>query len=120
MSSSDTGLAAAMLSTLAIQSPLFLAWIVGIALAVINWRRHPARSLLVTIALAIMLVVGVVGGAIQAVLPFTLIDQGMSASQMGVVFSALGLVRILLDTAAWALLLVALFRRRDEVPPPRF
>jgi hypothetical protein len=113
MSSDDAGLTVAVLTSMAVQSPLFLAWIVGIALAAINWRKNPRVSLLVTIALGLLLLVGLVGGAAQVALPIALMSQGLGPVQVGAVITAVSAVRILIDTAAWALLLVALFRQGD-------
>lgn len=115
MSDGNNGATVAVLTSLGLQAPLFLAWVAGIVVAAVTWRKHATLSLLVTIALAIMLVVGVGLGAIQAALPFVLIERGMGAQEVGVALSAVGGLRILLDTVAWALLLIALFRRRPEV-----
>lgn len=43
------------------QLPLYLAWLVGIVLALMRWRRHPRVSLLVVAAVGAFIVDAVLG-----------------------------------------------------------
>ncbi|BDP41552.1 hypothetical protein DAETH_15210 [Deinococcus aetherius] len=69
------------------------------------------------IALILLLVTGVVGTAANAVLPFLILRGDVGVAGNGLILAAVGVVRTLLDTAAWVLLLLALFPRRGRGRP---
>jgi membrane protein YdbS with pleckstrin-like domain len=48
------------LGSIAISTPIIIVLLIGIALALLRWRRHPRVSLLTLIASAVM-IVGMIG-----------------------------------------------------------
>ena len=105
-------LIAPVLLQLAVTSPLLLVWLVGIVLAAL--RLHDPRFRLVLAALILFLILGVAGTVVNLVVPISLQRRFMPASEIGVILGGIGLVRVLLETVAWGLLLVALFRRTPQ------
>jgi len=101
-----------VLLQLAVTSPLLLVWLVGIVLAVL--RLHDARFRLVLIALILFLILNVTGTVVNLVLPISLQRRFMPAAEIGAILGGVGLVRVLLETVGWVLLLVALFRRTPQ------
>ncbi len=43
------------------QLPIYLVWLIGLLLALVNWRRHPRPSLLAFIAFVLFLVSAMTG-----------------------------------------------------------
>ncbi len=104
-------LALAILSSLVIQAPVLVIWLVGIVLALGSLERQPRVARLVLISLAILVIQNVIWTPLSTWLPQALLLQDVSPGQMAVYFSAIGLFNSLIAAVAWALLLVALFRR---------
>ncbi|MGY2893167.1 hypothetical protein [Deinococcus sp. UYEF24] len=101
-----------VLFQLAINSPLFLIWVVGIVLASLRLRERRFR--LVLIALLLFLILNIAGNVINLTLPITLQRRNMGASEIGAVLSTVGTVRVLLESVGWVLLLLALFQRTPQ------
>lgn len=96
--------------------PLLLVYVVGIILAAVFWQRHPAVSLLSTLAFSILLFGQVFGVALT--LWVSAGGHDLSGQQLARLFSLLNIVRVFLGTAAWVLLLMALFGWRTVPSPP--
>jgi hypothetical protein len=94
--------------------PLYMAWTVGIILAVVRWQRTPRFSLVVSLSLAGLIVFSLVGTAVSVGLPQYLYRDGTSHSRIAVILGTVGLVNALLQTCCWAGLLVAMFGLRDK------
>ncbi len=101
-------LAFGILSSLAIHAPVLVVWLVGIVLALGSLERQPRVARLVLISLGILVVQTLM---LSTWLPLLLQRRDVSAAQMAAYFSALGFLNSLIAAVAWALLLVALFRR---------
>ncbi|MEJ2710449.1 MAG: hypothetical protein P8074_22750 [Anaerolineales bacterium] len=100
-----------LLSTYLIQIPVFLVWLVGLAIAVIRWRRHPRVSLLVTSGLLLFFL-----RALTVPLFRLWIQQRAAETfQVGIQFSALNLGSALVGALAWVLILAAVFSQRRQV-----
>ena len=97
-----------ILLQLAVNTPLYLAWLVGIVFALIRWRAS-LRFRLVGIALVVFLLVGLAATVMNTVLPITLMREGLGAARLGLVLSVVNVVHTLVSTAGWVLILVALF-----------
>lgn len=106
------------LSNYLVQCPLFLAWVAGLVLAVMRWKKHPRVSLLVTIALVIILVEAIINTSLGIWLPWMLTQQGMAYTQIGTILAIWGFISSLVNAGIWVLLLVAIFGWRDELPVP--
>jgi hypothetical protein len=96
------------------QLPFYLAWLAGMVVALVTWQRHPMVSLLTLIALALFALLAL-GGTLGFV---WVVNQSGGAAERAWLLSAIGLVRAVVGTAAWVLLLVAVFGWRQP-PAPR-
>jgi hypothetical protein len=111
-------IAASAVSSCLPQIPLFLVWMVGIVLAVTRWQRHPKVSLLALIALVLALLNSTVNGFLGALAPVMLTEQGMTATQIGIIFTIWSFIASIVGTVIWGLVLAAIFRWRDDLVPP--
>ena len=96
------------------QLPVYLVWVVGIVLAIINWRRHPGAAQLTLAALFLFFITSIEGTAISSWLPLTLHARAMAARQMGIVSGIVSVIRAIFNALAFAILLVAIFGWREE------
>ena len=94
------------LAQYAIQAPMLLVWLAGMALALLWWQRAPR------VALATAVACGLIGTAISVALPSMLIERGQSSAQIGTAFGLIGIVRSLLHATLWAAVLFAIFSGR--------
>ena len=85
-----------------------IVYCVGIVLALVFWNRHPAVSILCTIAFLIFLGALVMGIGTQIWMT-TEAPREMRSEEIGRLLSIAGLIRAVLGTIAWTLLLIALF-----------
>lgn len=106
----------AFLAQYAVQVPLLLIWLVGIALALVWWQRAPKVALVTCIACGLFLLDALIGTAISVALPSMMIDNGQSATQVGTAFALISGVRSLLHAALWAGVLFAIFSGRVAAP----
>ena len=102
----------AFLTQYAIQAPILLIWLVGMALALLWWQRAPKVALVTCVVCGLFLLDALIGTAITVALPSMLIDNGQSASQVGTAFALIGGFRSLLHAALWAAVLFAIFSGR--------
>lgn len=101
------------LTSLLAQSPVFIVWLVALVLAIARWQRHPNVSLFTTLALVGFLVVSIIDTYLNVSLPIMLIEQGQSASQVGVMFAVKGVVSAVIRAVLWGVLIAAVFIGRD-------
>jgi hypothetical protein len=111
------------LSALATYTPVIIVWVIGIALALSRWRRHPRVSQLALIAIAISIVNLVVNRFLVSWLPMAMRDSGWTTTQIGSIFAAIGIITSLIGAVAWALVLCAIFgwrngRQKQDFYPP--
>jgi hypothetical protein len=97
--------------------PVYLAWLVGAILALVRWHRHPRVSLVMLIATALF----ILGMLLQVVSFAWVMNQistgGWSASEAGYILGTVAIIHSLLNTAAYTLLLVAVFGWRGSQRP---
>lgn len=105
------------LFSLVTQAPLFLVWIIGIVLAIIFWRKHPAVSGLTLLAISGFIILDIVNAYLNLRLSTWLLEQGMSPSNSMPIFIAKGIISSLLDAVLWILLLFSIFgwRKKEKV-----
>jgi hypothetical protein len=106
----------AFLAQYAIQAPMLLIWLVGMALALLWWQRAPRVALATSVACGLFLLDALIGTFISVALPGMLIERGQGSAQIGSAFALVGIVRSLLHAALWAAVLFAIFSGRGVVP----
>ena len=114
-------------SVLLPQFPIYLIVLIGIALAISRWRKHPAVSRLTLIALSVWLVVSIVDTILSVWAP-TLRDQGWTYSEITQFIMVKSYFSMFVRAIVWVLTLMAIFGWRGEQasvtstppPPPQF
>ena len=102
------------LYTLVISLPVIIVWVIGIALALSRWRRHPRVSQFALIACAVMLINTAANRSLTIWMPLAMRDYGWTAVQIGSFFSAIGIITSLISATAWALVISAIFGWREQ------
>jgi hypothetical protein len=99
----------AVISTIVLFA-MVIVWVIGVALALSRWRRHPRVSLFALFAFAIMLV-----SRFQNVLLLPImVSYGWREVQIGsIFFTVINLITGLTSVVAWALVLCAIFGWSD-------
>lgn len=94
--------------------PMIIVWVIGVALALSRWRRHPRVSLFALIAFLTLIGVTVIVRAVYIWLPVAMRDHGWSTSEVGTIFTAVGIVSALVNAFAWAFVICAIFGWRGK------
>jgi hypothetical protein len=102
------------LTVIATLAPMIVVWVIGIILALLRWRRHPRVSQLAITAFAVMIGSTVVVRTLYVWLPTVVRNRGWSTSELGTIFTAVGIVSTLINAVAWALVICAIFGWRDQ------
>ncbi|MQA85921.1 MAG: hypothetical protein GEV03_15170 [Streptosporangiales bacterium] len=105
------------LSVLAGRVPPLVALAAGIVVAIVCRKRDPRVSTLGLIGFGVALISLLTGGASAVtglLLPRLVAQYGLSASTVGRVFTAAGVVTSLLAAAAWTLIILALFAGKTQ------
>src|SRR5262249_17467113 len=92
--------------------PQLLVWIAAMILAFIFWSRYPRVCLLTFIATLILFLQAVFGTLFIYLLP-RMVAPGQ---EIAIYFSVLGIGRLVLVTAAWIVILLAIFGWRKARP----
>jgi ABC-type nickel/cobalt efflux system permease component RcnA len=87
------GLIAAILT----QLPVYLVWLVGVILALANWKKHPSVSLVALIGFVILFLLALFT-------QLTTVRHGVNWSHAGIAF-----LEALIRAGAWGLVLAAIF-----------
>ncbi len=108
----DPSMLITILGSLLTNLPLLAVWFVGLYFA---WRwREASFARYVTIGLTLMIVLLIASHVISIWLPMTLLQQGYSSVELGGIIGGIGFVFTLLNSGAWILILIALFRGRGN------
>jgi len=91
------------------QLPFYIVWITGMILAAVYWRKHRWVSLTTLIGLAIFFVFSVLGISLSTYVQSLSYTGEMPMAQMGIIYTVSGIIVTAADTAAWILVLVAIF-----------
>ena len=102
------------LTAIAMTIPMIIVWLIGIVLALSRWRRHPRVSQFALVAFALMIGATVVIRALYLWLPIVMRNRGWSTSEFGTFSAAIGIVSTLINAAAWAFVICAIFGWRDR------
>jgi hypothetical protein len=103
----------ALLSFFLPSLPACIVWLVGIAVALATWRRHPRVSQTALVACVLLLVSASAGAVAQYWLIFGVSRQGWTVQQYGRMIGLVTLVRVAFSTVGYVLLLVAVFNWRS-------
>jgi len=103
-----------LLTTIMISLPAIIVWVIGIALALSRWRRHPRVSQLALIACAVMIINTVTNRSLTIWMPLAMRDYGWTSVQIGSIFTAIGIITALISATAWTLAICAIFGWRDR------
>jgi len=107
----------ASLAQLLVQSPVWVAYLAGIILAFVFWKRCPTSSLLLLIAIIVMFLTTVAHTiSIQYILHKRL-EMDWSAESMSARFYVMGIIGNFIHAAAIGLLITAIFINRKEPQP---
>jgi len=100
------------LSRFLLVGPRFLIWCVGLAVAVRRLRRNRTPAILTIVALAGLIAISIASQVAQMVLVFAASAQRISIQVVSWSLTGIGAIALLVDTACWILVLVAIFRHR--------
>ncbi|MDI7276107.1 MAG: hypothetical protein QME94_09010 [Anaerolineae bacterium] len=102
----------------ALQSPLYLVWVLGIVLCVVYRRRLGRTWALAPSALAILLVVSVAATFLERWLIASWVAARRPVEGLATALAALRGARGVLSAGAWVLLLVAMVAPRQRAGEP--
>jgi hypothetical protein len=105
-------LVAANFSQLLFQVPLYLVWLAGAVLCIVNWRKHSAVSLLTLIALILFFLTAFVGDWMGIVLPLILRER---ISLLATLLTIRVIAQVFANLVGWVLILIAIFGWREPV-----
>ncbi|HEY8601709.1 MAG TPA: hypothetical protein VIL85_25000 [Thermomicrobiales bacterium] len=97
-------------ANLLISTPLLLVWISGVVLAGLLWSRQRTVALLMMCGFLLTLFTEIIGGLLTASIPFPSSARTRGVTSLGLIFGVIGLIRGMLMTLAWGLLLAAVWR----------
>jgi len=101
------------LMILAFSAPLYIAWLVGLILAIVNWKKIPKPSLLTIIAIVSLFLFSVAYGIFSMNYPISAYEKGISSTQISNVVQVVNFINNLLTAACLGLILAAIFGRRN-------
>jgi hypothetical protein len=98
---------------------LIIVWVIGIALALTRWRRHPRVSLFALIAFVLM----IVNRFLYLALPPMIRHYSWTEDYVESIYLVVDISNILVNTAVWALVICAIFgwrnqRQKESLFPP--
>ena len=100
----------AFLATQLYVLPFILIYLIGLALAILNWQRHPRVSLLC--AIAFLLFLGSL--ALDAGKLFWMMNVAQRDSrQFSLIVGMVSMFSVVISSAAWGLILTAMFSGRS-------
>ena len=97
--------------------PLFVVWIVGLFVAILNWKRAPKVSLLVVAAVIIGFGTAVIS-PLLSIWVSGMYRTGLDRDKFQLVTIAVNAIMRLLESLSWILMLVAVFvavRRKPQI-----
>jgi MFS family permease len=101
------------LGVLLAQAPVYIVWLVGIAIAAVRYKRHPRVSLLAIIGLGGSLLLSIANALLTVILP-----QQFAINEVASAFAILGVCSGLIYMVLWGLILAAIFGWRSANDAP--
>jgi hypothetical protein len=100
------------LSQLPVQAPTLLAYVVGMVLALVFWRRCPRPAKFTFLAMMLLLITALVHSLLLSFFMQGREDLGWSHETLGLILLITGLIASLIRAAAFGLILAAVFMGR--------
>jgi hypothetical protein len=88
---------------------LYIAWLIGLLIALKRWRRHPRTSMYMCVGLGIFF-----GATLVMNLAYIILPRLLFNLDIPLLFLGLGLFSSTLDVAAWVFVLLAVFGERTK------
>jgi len=107
-----------LVSQLAPQAPMLIAYLVAIVLAIMFWQRCPTPSLLTLIAAGLLLGTSVAQTFLFAYLMHAQDGMALGNASRGSIFGLVGFASGIVRALAFGLLLFAVFSGRKRVESP--
>lgn len=98
--------------------PLYLTWLAGVVVAIVTWKRHPAVSILASVAFVVLLALTFGSRIVNIWLPRLAMESGWTSDQIGLFYSIYGFVFATIEAVVWIAIIVAMFRWRTVTPTP--
>lgn len=95
-------------------APLIIAYLIGVAFALLRWSRHPRVSLLVFFGCGLLLFQLIMLGTIASLLPNILMQRDWKPSDIASAFAVINQMRSVISAIGVSLLLFAAFARRAD------
>lgn len=99
--------------------PTLLVYIAGIVLSVMFWRKHPQISMFALIAFSMLALNSVFSGLYQIFIINRYVRGDLDSRTLGLLSTVWGVISILLNAAAWVLVMLAIFKGRSGQGTPR-
>jgi hypothetical protein len=108
------------ITSMATLIPMIIVWVIGLALSLSRWRRHPQVSQFALAAFVMMIGGATLVRAAYIWVPIAMRDYGWSTTQTGTIFAGIGIVSALINTAAWTFVVCAIFGWRNQSQKENF
>ena len=95
-------------------APLYLVWICAIGFAASKWQAHPRTSMLICVAAGISIFASLASTVITWILPSLISSVGIGYQAMSYIYGAVGFLHSLVTAAAFATLVYAAYKSRQE------
>ena len=102
------------LTQLATTLPLLIAWLVGIIIAIVHWKKNPRTSLLTLIALVILGGVHILSVTFNTSFYYIASMNGMNGMTVRTIQIVVQVLFSLVNAGGWVMLLVALFGKSKK------
>lgn len=96
------------------QLPVFLVWLGGMILALMNWKKYPRVAALVLTALLILFFNALAALFLSVWLPMALHSSELGMQRFGLIMGLRSFLQALISGLAYALLIWAAFRSRQS------
>ena len=98
--------------------PRWLIWGVGLAMAIRRLSAHRKAATLAAVAFAGLILVSLITSIAQMAVMYAMSSNQMGVTSVGSVFMAIQIVRLVIDTVCWILILMAIFTGRPVESSP--
>ena len=94
--------------------PLMIAWLVGIVIAIVRWKKNPKASLLTLLALVVLMGVHIVLTVFNTSFHSIATINGMNPMTVRTISIVVQVLLSLVNAGAWVMLLAAIFGKSKK------